>query len=55
MATLETSPEANCDRQADRQNDKATYRGSSYRSAQKRENKLGLSYAKLSTAEASYH
>ena len=35
MATLKTSPEANCDRQAHRQNDKATYRGSSYRSAQK--------------------
>ena len=39
MATLETSPEANCDRrtdgQTDRQADKATYRGSSYRSAQK--------------------
>ena len=39
MATLETSPEANCDRQADRQaggqDDKATYRGSSYRSAPK--------------------
>ena len=35
MATIETSPEANCDRRTDRQDDKATYRGSSYRSAQK--------------------
>ena len=39
MATLETSPEANCDRRTGRraggQDDKATYRGSSYRSAQK--------------------
>ena len=36
MATLETSPEANSDRQAGRQaGGKATYRGSSYRSAQK--------------------
>ena len=35
MATLETSLEANCDRQAGRQTEKATYRGSSYRSAQK--------------------
>ena len=34
MATLETSPEANCDRQTDRQNDKATYRGLSSRSDQ---------------------
>ena len=39
MATLETSPEANSDRrtgrQAGGQKEKATYRGSSYRSAQK--------------------
>ena len=35
MATLETSPEANCDRQEGRRKDKATYRGSSYRFAQK--------------------
>ena len=34
MATLETFPEGNCDRQTGRQNDKATYKGSSYRSAQ---------------------
>jgi len=41
MATLKASPEANYDRQTDkqtgRQNDKATYRGSSYLSAQKSE------------------
>ena len=33
MATLETSSKAN--RRTERQNDKATYRGSSYRFAQK--------------------
>ena len=40
MATFKTSPEANSDRrtgrQAGGQKEKATYRGSSYRSAQKK-------------------
>ena len=35
MDTLESSLEANCDRWTGRQNDKATYRGSSYHSSQK--------------------
>ena len=35
MATLKTSLEANCDRQAGRQTEEATYRGLSYHSAQK--------------------
>ena len=35
MASLETSLKANSDRQTDRQTEKATYRGLSYRSAQK--------------------
>ena len=35
MDTLESSLEANCDRQTEGQKDKATYRGSSYRSALK--------------------
>ena len=35
MDTIETSLEANCDRWTGKQNDKATYRGSSYCSAQK--------------------
>ena len=38
MATLQTSLEANSDRQTGRQTEKATYRGSSYRSAQKAAN-----------------
>ena len=36
MATQETSLEANYDGQADGQAEKATYRGTSYHSAQKR-------------------
>ena len=40
MGTLETSLKANCDRQAGRQREKATYRGSSYRSAQKSSNNV---------------
>ena len=35
MASLETSPKANSDRQKDAMTEKATYRGLSYRSAQK--------------------
>ena len=35
MASLKTSLEANSDRQNDRMTEKATYRGSSYRSAPK--------------------
>ena len=35
MTTLQTSLEANCDRQAGRQREKAIYRGSSYGSASK--------------------
>ena len=35
MASLQTSTEANSDRQKDTMTEKATYRGPSYRSAQK--------------------
>ena len=47
MATLETSPEAYSDRKKDAMTEKATYRGSSYRSAQKWDNSMDFEDAGL--------